>query len=103
MNRPRLKTIGKIALILMLGMVVGLMVCLPFLHGLHHDGLTESADCPVVVLQQGLALAFLCLALLGASVVRPPRLLRLLPLRSVPLPFRVRGFSFSNRAPPHHT
>ncbi len=94
------RTVAKVALILLLGMLVGLLVCLPVAHELFHEGLSETADCPVAVLQQGLALLFLCLLFLGVSLTFPRATPAPQLVVASPLPYGRCRRLFAGRAPP---
>jgi len=102
MKTPLPRALAKIALILLLGMLVGLLMCLPVGHELFHEGLSETADCPVAVLQQGLALLFLCLLLLGVFLPVPRGTPVLHLLVASPLPYGRCRRRFAGRAPPPH-
>lgn len=102
MKTPLPRSIAKIALILLLGMLVGLLMCLPVAHELFHEGLSETVDCPVDLLQQGLALLFLGLVLLGGFLPVPRGTPALLLPGASPLPYGRWRRRFACRAPPPH-
>ena len=88
-------SLALLALTVLFAAVIG---GLPFSHQLFHESLVEPENCPVYLLQSGLALLFWGLALalvaLNASQPKPSA------LRPVPLPLFSPRFTHLNRGPP---